>query len=391
MADPPVAAPAVLRPLLGFRRLTGASFEKIAQVMDEHPDFRARVAEAADEDEVGRAGWLWLNRPDGWEDDPSLSGASDEVSERTITQLTRERDTAQAAADRFRGLAEDQERRRRGVEAQLRDVRRRASSAEEKLAALEVRLEEVDAARTRAVRLAKDHERDLTETRHDLKVAREAAREAEAELLTRPAGTGGSEAPSPPAVDVDALRRALAEADRALDDAERALAGQRERPVPGPKVTPGPTNRARRRPALPPGLIEESAEADRHLVSSAEVLTVVDGYNLARHTWSDLEPEEERRRTVALVEEAAARSGSEAVVVFDGDHDVVSPVASRAVRVRYSPRGVTADDTIAELLATVPRDRPVVVVSSDRAVQEDARRNGAVPIRSEAFVAAVRR
>lgn len=131
--------------------------------------------------------------------------------------------------------------------------------------------------------------------------------------------------------------------------------------------------------------------ADRHLTSVANVLVVVDGYNLARLTWSGLEPEEERRRTVRLVEEAAARSGGEIVVMFDGDQDVVAPQASRSVRVRFSPRGVTADEAIAQLVATVPLERPVLVVSSDREVQSDARRLGAVAMPSDAYLAAVRR
>ncbi|MCU1372290.1 MAG: hypothetical protein JWO77_3484, partial [Ilumatobacteraceae bacterium] len=46
----------------------------IARVIDDDGVFRARVAEAADEAELGRAGWLWLHRPVGWLDDPAVRG-----------------------------------------------------------------------------------------------------------------------------------------------------------------------------------------------------------------------------------------------------------------------------------------------------------------------------
>ena len=61
--------------MLGFARLSAAAYGTIARVLEEDGIFRARVAEAADEDEIGRAGWLYLHRPVGWLDDPALRGA----------------------------------------------------------------------------------------------------------------------------------------------------------------------------------------------------------------------------------------------------------------------------------------------------------------------------
>ena len=70
-ADPRLPAPAALRPVLGFSRLSAAAYGIITRVIDEDGIFRARVAEAADETDVGRASWLWLHRPVGWLDDPA--------------------------------------------------------------------------------------------------------------------------------------------------------------------------------------------------------------------------------------------------------------------------------------------------------------------------------
>jgi rRNA-processing protein FCF1 len=46
------------------------------------------------------------------------------------------------------------------------------------------------------------------------------------------------------------------------------------------------------------------------------------------------------------------------------------------VNVRYSG-GELADDVVVALVSTFPTERPVVVVSNDREVRENARREGA--------------
>jgi predicted RNA-binding protein with PIN domain len=274
-------------------------------------------------------------------------------------------------------------------------------------------------------------------------VTRGTARQAEADLLARPVASAASPvpssgpAPSAPApapgsdgspraargpaaartavaaaADAAAeLARALAEAATALgsgaeDDGDAAGGGGRVARAgagasPSPSPSPSPSGSGRRRArarggprarsALPPGIVAGSPEADRHLVRSPDVLVVVDGYNLARTAWSGLDPEEERRRTITLLEEVAARSGARHEIVFDGDDHAVAPTASRAVGVRFSATGVTADHAISVLLATLPATRTVVVVSSDRAVADDARRQRAHVMASAAFLTAVGR
>ncbi|MCU1369827.1 MAG: putative RNA-binding protein containing a domain, partial [Ilumatobacteraceae bacterium] len=148
---------------------------------------------------------------------------------------------------------------------------------------------------------------------------------------------------------------------------------------------------ARSQPRLPPGVFDGTPEAHRALLGDAANLLVVDGYNVARAAWSGLAPEEERRRTVALLDDVQARSGGRVVVVFDGDDAVTAPKASKSVLVRFSATGQTADDAIVDLLAATPEKTPVVVVSSDRAVAADARRQGAVAVGSPAFLLAAGR
>ena len=75
MAEPRVPSPSAVRPLFGFTRLSAAAYGRLRGAMDDDPAFRERVAEVADEAVVGRAGWLWLTRPEGWESDPAFAEA----------------------------------------------------------------------------------------------------------------------------------------------------------------------------------------------------------------------------------------------------------------------------------------------------------------------------
>src|SRR5690606_8421853 len=67
-ADPPVPPPPALRPFLSFRRLSGRALDRAAKVLDDDEAFRERVRDAVDADAVGDAGWLFLDRPEGWQE-----------------------------------------------------------------------------------------------------------------------------------------------------------------------------------------------------------------------------------------------------------------------------------------------------------------------------------
>ncbi|MEM9893192.1 MAG: hypothetical protein AAF962_20175 [Actinomycetota bacterium] len=65
-SDPPIEAPQAMRGFLRSGRLTDRALTVARSAIDEDPAFRRRVAEQADQDAVGRAGYLWLHRPIGW-------------------------------------------------------------------------------------------------------------------------------------------------------------------------------------------------------------------------------------------------------------------------------------------------------------------------------------
>lgn len=460
LAEPRRPAPPGLRTVLGFTRMSKAAYAIVRRALDDDEPFRSRVAAAAEESEVGRAGWLWLHRPNGWETDAALETADDDHDAgRGLARLRRERDGAEAAAARHRGAATEAHEARRRAEAQLGEARQQVTGARTDVAGVRRRLEVLEVERNQAMRTQKALEADLAAARRDLKVAREATRQAEAELMASTsveaavtertglgapppedavtggagsdrAGTDRARSRRPAAIRasvvdlpgagfdqraaqdaVTAASGAAAALARALADAAAALASapqatdregdhQRRRsgnPAPAVRNRPGQgrSGRARRRvriaPTLPPATFEGSAAANRHLVASGGSLLLIDGYNLARAAWSGLEPEEERRRTIALLEEVRARSGALVTVVFDGEDHTVAPPASRSVRVQFSATEETADEAIAELLATIPLSQPVVVVSSDREVADDARRQGAAVLGALDFLTAARR
>ena len=61
------------------------------------------------------------------------------------------------------------------------------------------------------------------------------------------------------------------------------------------------------------------------------------------------------------------------------------------VRVHFSPADTEADDVILSMVAGLPTDTPVLVVSSDRRVAEGARRLGANSVRSSVLLELLRR
>jgi hypothetical protein len=79
-------------------------------------------------------------------------------------------------------------------------------------------------------------------------------------------------------------------------------------------------------------------------------------------------------------------------VVFDGGEVGERPSVQvpLGIRVHFSPVGVEADDVLIGVVPTVPVDRPVVVVSSDRRVRDGVRRFGANLVRSAELLGWVR-
>ncbi|HKA82806.1 MAG TPA: NYN domain-containing protein, partial [Acidimicrobiales bacterium] len=418
-ADPVVVPPPALRPFLGFARLSPAALSAIARVVDQDDDFRDRVAASVDEDAVGRGGWLWLTRPDGWQDDLAAienedrerraSRAAEQSEARDERSAARRLAAAQAALTRAETVGEERRLELQRLQRELDDMRRTRTATDARVAELEAAVAGLETARATAVRNLKEVEGRLVGRATELKAVKARLRELEAEApgagpderrreeVPADAGDAGATAPGP---DLGAVARELeraAQGAAGLADGLAGLAaalGDRQAEATPSPLAPEPAGRGpagagaaarpgRRTPvALPGGLLDDSVAAAEHLLRTPDAVLVVDGYNVTMTGWPELGAGEQRHRLVALLSDLAARTCNRVEVVFDGAEvdggavAVPAPVR-RWVRVRFSPPGVEADDVVLDLVAQLPAGRPVIVVSSDNRVREGARRGGA--------------
>jgi predicted RNA-binding protein with PIN domain len=397
-----VDIPVTLRPVARFAPAKRAKLAggRLLSALGEKPAFRSAVLQ-----------WAREHRPDALDtscSDPvpaaaaaTLLGCSDAgqrvdaiARQADDTRLRMDRDTAVAKAER---LAEELARARaeltealtaadrtsgeRDAEldklrGRLRDQGVRVRTALQEAAAARAELaatQERAAAEQAAIAAERDRERERAELERrradraetDAEVARQAAREARA---------------------ADEVRLALL-----VDTLAGAVTGLRRELALGdsPRTGPRPADlvRGASRPEGGPGRVEDPAALDR-LLALPSVHLMVDGYNVTKAGYPELTLSDQRDRLVGSLGALAARTGAEVTVVFDGAGVVAVPTAApRGVRVLFSEPGVLADDVIRALVAAEPEGRPVVVVSSDRAVAEAVRRRGAHPVPSAVLLA----
>ncbi len=114
---------------------------------------------------------------------------------------------------------------------------------------------------------------------------------------------------------------------------------------------------------------------------------LVDGYNVAKLAWPQLDLEAQRMCCIDACEDVARRHGTEIVVVFDGALVAGASSPRRLVRVTFSPEGVSADDVVRSEVAGLADATPVVVVTNDQAIVHDVRGFGANVVSSEQWLA----
>ncbi len=467
VATPPVPAPGPIRKLLRFSKLPDRALATLRRVVEDDADFRARVAEAADEEAIGRPSFLWLARPDGWEDElgrldaeavRSAATAEEQQEERSarrrLTAAEEAKRRAEASASAATAVANraneeltSERQARRAAEARAGSLSARVTQLEAQVAVLDARAESAEQARARLgqAEAALVAERDRLRERVEALEARlaDAAPRLE-EYAAGPEARPESDAAAGLA-DAAVAARQLGDA---LEAASEALAGRATRPggAPGaltavgstppsppsplsppsppsppsphapfsphpPEVTshstPGPGRPSpslqmgvlrpvppERRPSpLPPAVFEDSPEAALHLLRVPSMMLLVDGYNVSLAAWPELPIPEQRRRLVDALAGLAARTGVDAQVVFDGAEQAEprsGALAPRsAVRVRFSPPEVEADEVLIELIDVLPLNRPVTVATSDRRVQGEVRRRGANVISTAQLLAAM--
>ena len=361
-----------------MRRLSATALEGVRRAVDESEPLRLRAAEAAptEEDVGGRAPWLYLHRPDGWEGELASLEADEAARSADAAEAADER----SARRRLRAVEDELDRARADLDGARRAVadaaRREADVAEERRRRAEVEAER-DTLRRRVS--AVERERDAAHRRAS------AADKALADALRR------GDDPPPPAVDVDVdvVRTAVESAQAALRRAVDALevaTSELEVLDSDPSSRPHDARRGggvRLPAALPPGVLADDPAAADHLVRLPAAVLLVDGYNLSLRRWEGVPLPEQRARLVAALQGLSARTGVDVEVVFDGEdgggRELRSSGGGRrgAVRVTFSPGAVEADDVLLLLVDRVPMSRPVVVATDDRRVQREAAARGA--------------
>jgi predicted RNA-binding protein with PIN domain len=138
-------------------------------------------------------------------------------------------------------------------------------------------------------------------------------------------------------------------------------------------------------------LLDDDPSLLRRLLELPQVHLIVDGYNVSKTAWPTAPLEQQRDRLAAGVGALVAGKRVEATIVFDGAELAHPPpmVSRRIVRVRFSPRGVIADDIIRELVEAEPTGRPVVVVTTDRELATSVTKKGARAVASMALIRAM--
>ena len=196
-ADPVVPPPPAPRPYLGFAKQTPQSLRAIARVVEGDEDFRTRVADSVDEAKVGRAGWLWLTRPEGWAgelealESESAARSADEQEARAERAATRKLASAQAAVRRSETEAEAHRTELQATRADLATERAQRASAEARLAELEAQVADLAAARADAIRNLKRVEARLVDRSTEVNTLRARNRALEADATARDGNQSG--------------------------------------------------------------------------------------------------------------------------------------------------------------------------------------------------------
>lgn len=291
-------------------------------------------------------------------------------AETELAKVRGELDAVQGAVDRVRQDGEvELERLRKRLREQ--GVRLRAARDEAERAGSEIeRIRTEAAAELTTLTDQRDREHERAETERgraeraeaDAEIARQSAREARQADEVRLA------------LLVDTLDGAVTGLRREL-----ALGGGGPRPadlIRGASEAQGSVSR-----------VEDPAALDR-LLALPSVHLVVDGYNVTKTGYPELSLSDQRDRLTRQLAALAARTSAEVTLVFDGAGVIAVPTtAPRGVRVLFSDPGVLADDVIRALVTAEPEGRPVVVVTSDRAVADSIRRRGAHPVPSAVLLA----
>ncbi len=372
--------PVGLKPFLKSPSLPTAALPKVRAALESDADFRALLGTVAVAELVDEVGRLWLVRPEGWLDtalalvDAAGAGVVATVGESTARSERKRREAAEAATVRSRVEVAAVQAQLAEAQARIDAVLLERDALDATLARVTRQLDEARAAgRKAAAKGAADELAALTQQV-------EAARAETAEVRAVLERVLAERAEAGPPAEVGRLRELLLEALALTGDVSGAPRRVRRT--------------VRREPvAVPGGMYGNSEAAADFLLRVPNAVVLVDGYNVAKLGWPGLSLEQQRDQVVRGCEGLAAARGTNIHVVFDGSDDVEGGHVrqGRLVRVSWSPSGVSADDVVRVEVKAIDPQRPVVVVTNDKAIIADVKADGANPVSSDTFLAVIRR
>jgi chemotaxis protein histidine kinase CheA len=426
-----VDVPPAAKPLAAFDRralATGTARARLHKVVESDEWFRERVVEKFlerpevasvledwDPGAAGRqvieaaaagrlpalASALWAGRPPGsdfalglavaaWEAERQSRQDEEErrsLDERlaSVAESARRAEegkrTAEQERDRLEGELREERRGRRAREQQAADQVTQASRQVLELeAALAAARSETETVQARVAREAERANR-----------AEEAERAARSELAALGPGRQTSVPP-------EALQEAAQAAAR-LAESLAKLADGKQPPASPPARRPSPAHAPERAPvqrrvraAVPPGMVSDSLEGVEAVVRTPGIELVVDGYNVSMAAWPEASPAEQRDRLCGALAELQLRIRRPVTVVFDGaDVEGVRHPRRPGLRIAFSAPGQEADEVVVAEVAARPPEVPMLVVSSDAWVRDNAEAEGALVIPVGTLLAFLRR
>jgi predicted RNA-binding protein with PIN domain len=347
---------------------------------------------------------LWAARPAGYafglgiavvldvqlrerrrEDDAGKTLAQERAA---LEEARRRTETARLEAEATAAKAEQELQKERTARRTREDEAIAAAGAAQRQAdVLQTQLDQANAVAeeqqnvaTRASQRARSLEDDLRRLRADTRELRARAESKVSRLGDRDekALADAATAARQLSVSIDALQRRIRDTEKTAPNADAV--SPRE---------PAPTRRAQ--PKLPKGLVAESSAGIEAMLGTADVVLIVDGYNVAHRAWPEATAADQRERLGIAMTALSRRLGCDVVLVFDGDGSgPLPPLRRGGVRVLFSDAGQEADEVVLRELEDRPRRVPVVVASSDAWVREHAAAQGAVVVSADALTKLLR-
>ncbi len=136
--------------------------------------------------------------------------------------------------------------------------------------------------------------------------------------------------------------------------------------------------RKRRQIDIPADILDDEVAVAQFVVSSPDVVLLVDGDSVAKLGWPSLPVAQQRDALVTYLADLSASSGAAPDVVFDGRiGDDQSLPASRAVRIRLSTPPTEPAAALDELVDAYPEQWPIALVTDDTDLASSAGDRGA--------------